>query len=87
MESGSVTILRRRNENHAEDTRTDSNTLCENRVTTEVRLVHDWTDSREYDLEEKKRSKGEKVFLMTSVRDLMCQKGAAVECAKRRDAL
>ena len=24
----------------------DSNTLCENRVTTEVRLVHDWTDSR-----------------------------------------
>ena len=46
MESGSVTILRRRNVNHAEDTRSDSNTLCENRDTTEVRLVHDWTDSR-----------------------------------------
>ena len=39
--SGSVTILRRRNENHTEDTRSDSNSLCENRVTTEVRLVHD----------------------------------------------
>ena len=46
MESSSVTILRRRNENHAEDTRSDSNTQCENGVTTEVRLVHDWTDTR-----------------------------------------
>ena len=30
----------------AEDTRSDSNTLCDNRVTTEVRLVHDRTDTR-----------------------------------------
>ena len=41
----------------------------------------------EYDSEERKRSKDEKVFLMTSVRDLMTQEGAAVACAKRRDAL
>ena len=27
------------------------------------------------------------MFLMTSVRDLMTQEGAAVACAKRRDAL
>ena len=39
----------------------------------------------EYDSEEAKRSKGEKTFLMTSMRDLMTQEGAAV--AKRRDAL
>ena len=45
MESSSVTIFRRRNENHSEDTRSDSDTLCETRVTTEVRLVHDWTDT------------------------------------------
>ena len=41
----------------------------------------------EYDSEERKRSKGEKVFLITSMRDLITQKGAAVACAKRRDAL
>ena len=41
----------------------------------------------EYDSEERKRSKEEKVFLMTSVRDLMTQEGAAVACAKRRDSL
>ena len=41
----------------------------------------------EYDSEEIKRSKEEKVFIMTSVRDLMTQQGAAVACAKRRDAL
>ena len=41
MESSSATIFQRRDENHAEDTRSDSNTLCENRTTTEVRLVHD----------------------------------------------
>ena len=46
MQSGSVAILRKKDENHAEDTCVDSNTLCENRVTTEVRLVQDWTDSR-----------------------------------------
>ena len=41
----------------------------------------------EYDSDERKRSKEEKVFLMTSVRDLMTQEGVAVACAKRRDAL
>ena len=82
MESNSVTIIRRRNENHAKDTRSDSYTLCENRVTTQVRLVHDWNDS-----EERNRSKEEKVFLMTTVRDLVTQEGAAIACAKRRDAL
>ena len=46
MESKSVTIPRRRNENHAENTRSDRSTLYENRITTEVRLVHDWTNLR-----------------------------------------
>ena len=41
----------------------------------------------EYDSEEKKRSKGEKVFLMTSMRDLINQEGVTVACAKRREAL
>ena len=41
----------------------------------------------EYDSVERKRSKEEKVFLMRSMRDLITQEGAAVECAKRRDAL
>ena len=41
----------------------------------------------EYDSEERKNSKREKVFLMTSVRDLITQEGAAVACAKRGDAL
>ena len=41
----------------------------------------------EHDSEERKRSKEEKVFLMTSMRDLITQEGAAVACAKRRDAL
>ena len=41
----------------------------------------------EYDSEERKRSKEEKVFLMTSMRDLITPEGAAVACAKRRDAL
>ena len=87
MESSSVTVLRRRNENHSEDTRSDSDTLCENRVTTEVLLVHDWLTRGECDSEERKTSKGENVFLMTSMRDLITQEGAAVACAKRRDAL
>ena len=42
---------------------------------------------KEYDSEERKRSKEEKVFLMTIVRGLMTQEGAGVACAKRRDAL
>ena len=41
----------------------------------------------EYDSEERKRSKEEKVFLMTSMRDLIIQEGMSVACAKRRDAL
>ena len=41
----------------------------------------------EYDSEERKRSKEEKVFLMTSLRDLIIQEEMAVACAKRRDAL
>ena len=40
----------------------------------------------EYDSEERKRSKEEKIFLMTNLRDLITQDGAAVACAKRRDA-
>ena len=41
----------------------------------------------EYESEERKRSKEEKVFLMTNLRDLIVQEGAAVACAKRRDCL
>ena len=41
----------------------------------------------EYDSEERKRSKEDKVFLMTSMGDLIIQEGAAVACAKRRDDL
>ena len=41
----------------------------------------------EYESEERKRSKEEKVFLMTSMRDLIIQEGMAVACAKLRDAL
>ena len=60
-------------------------------VRTELQLRFAWCmiglTRGEYDSEERKRSKEEKVFLMTSVRDLMTQEGAAVACAKRRDAL
>ena len=41
----------------------------------------------EYDSEARKRSKEEKVFLMSSMRDLIIQEGMAVACAKRRDAI
>ena len=41
----------------------------------------------EYDSEERKRSKEEKVFLMTSLMNLIIQEGMAVACANRRDAL
>ena len=58
---------------------------------TELQLRVAWCMTRptrrKYDSEETKRSKGEKVFLMTSMRDLMTQEGAAVTCAKRRDSL
>ena len=60
-------------------------------VRTELQLRCGWCRTGltrgEYDSEERKRSKGEKVFLMTSMRDLITQEGAAVACAKRRDAL
>ena len=41
----------------------------------------------EYDFEVRKRSKKNKVLLMTSLKELMIQEGAAVACAKRGDAL
>ena len=60
-------------------------------VRTEVQLRFAWCmmglTREEYDSEEKKRSEEEKVFLMTNLRDLIVQEGAAVACAKRRDAL
>ena len=60
-------------------------------VRTELQLRFAWCmiglTRGEYISEERKRSKVEKVFLMTSVRDLMTQEGAAVACAKQRDAL
>ena len=60
-------------------------------VRTELQLRFAWCmigmTRGENDSEERKRSKGEKLFLMTSVRDLMTQEGAAVACAKRRYAL
>ena len=60
-------------------------------IRTELQLRFAWCmtglTKEEYDSEEKKRSKEEKVLLMTSLRDLMICEGAAVVCAKRRDAL
>ena len=60
-------------------------------VRTELQLSFAWCmiglTREEYDSEERKRSKEEKVFLMTSMRDLIIQEGMAVACAKRRDAL
>ena len=60
-------------------------------VRTELQLRFAWCmiglTRGEYDSEERKRSKGEKVFLMTSAGDLMTQEGAAVACAKPRVAL
>ena len=51
-------------------------------VRTELKLRFAWCmiglTRGEYDSEERKRSKEEKVFLMTSVRDLMTQEGAAI---------
>ena len=60
-------------------------------VRTELQLRFAWCmmvlTREEYDSEERKRSKEKKVFLMTNLRDLIIQEGAAVACAKRRDAL
>ena len=60
-------------------------------VRTELQLRFAWCmmglTGGEYDSEERKRSKQEKVFLMTNLRDLTIQEGMAVACAKLRDAL
>ena len=60
-------------------------------VRTELQLRFAWCmiglNREDYDSEERKRSKEEKVFLMTSMRDLIIREGMAVACAKRRDAL
>ena len=60
-------------------------------VRTELQLRFAWCmmglTRGEYDSEERKRSKEEKVFLTTNLRDLIIQEGMAVACAKRRDAL
>ena len=50
--------------------------------------MHDWIDEEENDSEERKRTKEEKVFLMTSVRDLMTQEGAGSSvCETERRSL
>ena len=60
-------------------------------VRTELQLRFAWCmmglTRKEYDSEERKRSKEEKIFLMTNLRDLIVQEGAAVACAKRRRSL
>ena len=60
-------------------------------VRTELQLRFAWCmiglTRGEFESEERKSSKDEKVFLMTGVRDLMTHEGASVACAKRRDAL
>ena len=60
-------------------------------VRTELQLRFAWCmiglTRGEYDSEERKRLKGKKLSVMTIVRNLMTQEGAAVACAKRRDTL
>ena len=60
-------------------------------VRTELQLRFGWCmiglTCEEYDSEERNRSKEEKVFLTTSMRDLIIKEGVAVACAKRIDAL
>ena len=60
-------------------------------VRTELQLRFAWCINGltrgEYDSEERKRSKGEKIFVMTSMRDLITPEGAAVAYAKQRDTL
>ena len=60
-------------------------------VRTELQLSFAWCmiglTRGKYDSKERKRSKEEKVFLMTSMRYLITQEEAAIACAKRRDAL
>ena len=58
-------------------------------VRTELKLRFVWCmmglTRKEYDSEERKRSKEEKVSLMTNLRDLMVKEGAALACAKLRE--
>ena len=58
---------------------------------TELQLRFAWCmvglTREEYDSEERKMSKEEKVFLVTSLSDLIIQEGMTVACAKRRDFL
>ena len=60
-------------------------------VRTDLQLRFAWymtgLKMEKYDSEERRRSKEEMVLLMTSLRDLMTQEGAAVMSAKRRDVL
>ena len=63
MESGGVTALRTRNENRPEDTRSDSDTLCDNRITILVRLVHDWTNTGGIQFRRKKKIEGREGIL------------------------
>ena len=63
MESSSVTALRRKNENHPEDTRSDSDTLCEKRIATQFRLLHDWADTGGIRLRRKKKIEGREDIL------------------------
>ena len=46
MESSGIKVLRRRDEDYAKNTRSRGSTLGKNRVTTEICLVHDGTNSR-----------------------------------------
>ena len=82
MESSGVEVLRRGSEDCAKNTRSHGSTLQLRFAWCMMGLTRE-----EYDSEVRKRSKEEKVFLMTNLRDLIIQEGAAVACAKRRDAL
>ena len=59
-------------------------------IRNEVQLRFAWCmtglSMGEYDSEERKRSKEEKVLLMTSLEDRTIREGVAVACAKRNDA-
>ena len=87
MESSGATALRRRNKNHPKLYALIALPYARK----ELQLRFAWCltglTRGEYDSEERKRSKGEKIFLVTSIRDLMTQEGASVACVKRRDAL
>ena len=60
-------------------------------LSTELQLRFAWCMTglkmEECDSEERKRSKEEKLLLMTSLRDFMIRERAAAACAKRKDPL